>query len=256
MYRLLILYFLFQILIGCKGNEEDQKPAQGVQGNKPELPQARFELSDKIVPVGYSIHLYNSSTKAVRYEWNFGNGDIHNSTEFNTSHHYNVSGTYTITLKAYNLNNDVSTFTKTIEVGEVYLAAVQVDKIKFLNPANQPWDNDGTGPDIEFRVAPMHLGTQNPNWFFSNHLRDNFTQTMLPFYHKLSTPLKIYGENLGYTQVSHLYYFGLFEMNGAVTNMDMFITNGAPEYFDTQKGTSIRNLTAPDYDITLFFEVY
>ncbi|MBK0401897.1 PKD domain-containing protein [Adhaeribacter sp. BT258] len=248
-----VLFYLCVVFLlnGCGGKEKDPDP---IQGNKAELPVASFDLFDKIVPTGYTIRPQNSSTKAVRYEWKFGDGET--SSDLNPSHHYNNPGTYIITLNAYNLNHEVSIVSKTIKVGEVYLTGVKLNKINFMNPVNQPWDTDGTGPDIEFRVAPLLLGGQNPDWIFHEHLRNDFTPAMLPYQYKLRTPLKVFGNNLNYNLASGLYYFGLFEMNGSVTNREMFYTNSSPNYFDTQIGNSVLDLPTPDYDMTLYFEVY
>ncbi|MFC5269463.1 PKD domain-containing protein [Adhaeribacter terreus] len=247
------LYFLFVVFLlsGCGAKEKDPDP---IPGNKAELPVASFDLFDKIVPTGYTVRPQNFSSNAVRYEWNFGDGET--SSDLRPSHHYNNPGTYTITLKAYNFNNEVSSVSKTVKVGEVYLTGLKLNKINFKNPTNQPWDADGTGPDIEFRVAPLLIGGQNPDWIFHEHLGYNFTPAMLPYNYTLKKPLKVYGNNLNYNLASGLYYFGLFEMNGSATNLEMFYTNSSPNYFDTQVGNSVLELPTPNYDMTLYFEVY
>lgn len=250
MYKYLFFLFSWFVLVGCK-EEEDVQLTQGMPA---ELPQASFYLTDKIVPVGYALRPDNNSAKAVSYEWDFGNGE--KSVELNPVFHYNKPGTYTITLKAFNIKNEAHTVTTQIRVGEVYLVSLKLNKINFKNGANQPWDSDGSGPDIEFRVAPRIYGNQSPNWIFREHLGNNFTPASLPFTYKLKSPLKVYGNNLSYQLFGDLYYYGLFEMNGAVTNMEMFQTNSSPDYFDTQNGNSVLELPTPMYDMTLYYEVY
>jgi gliding motility-associated-like protein len=60
------------------------------------------------------VRFTNSSNGAIRYLWNFGDGE--NSTEINPSHQYNATGTYKAELIAYNSSNCSDTFRLDVRV--------------------------------------------------------------------------------------------------------------------------------------------
>ena len=62
-------------------------------------PLAQFNYVAKKPEAPAPIEFKNTSQKAERYEWNFGDGKTSN--EINTQHTYKHSGSYTVTLKAY-----------------------------------------------------------------------------------------------------------------------------------------------------------
>ncbi len=62
-------------------------------------PMAQFKASEKKVTAPADITFTNTSKKADRYEWDFGDGTT--SIEQNPTHHYVKSGQYLVTLKAF-----------------------------------------------------------------------------------------------------------------------------------------------------------
>jgi PKD repeat protein len=64
-------------------------------------PTANFSFKDLNLPIGQaSFTFINLSTGAVRYLWDFGDGNTSNS--YNPTHSYNSYGDYSITLIAFN----------------------------------------------------------------------------------------------------------------------------------------------------------
>ncbi|HLP13161.1 MAG TPA: PKD domain-containing protein [Flavobacteriales bacterium] len=62
-------------------------------------PTANFSVSNEIPLINEVVSFNNGSTEASVYEWDFGDGE--QSSEQSPDHAYQMEGTYTITLKAY-----------------------------------------------------------------------------------------------------------------------------------------------------------
>src|SRR5690606_11586504 len=66
--------------------------------------QSGFELQDGQDTAGcapFDVTFENTSTMAVNYVWDFGDGSS-TSSQFSPTHTYTDAGTYTVTLYAYN----------------------------------------------------------------------------------------------------------------------------------------------------------
>jgi PKD repeat protein len=85
-------------------------------------PIANFSFDGTSKPAPVSIQFTNTSSDAVEYSWDFGDGG--SSTEENPSHQYKNAGTYTITLLAKNKKGDSNILTKPIIVLEAPTIAV------------------------------------------------------------------------------------------------------------------------------------
>ncbi len=73
----------------------------------PPIPKLQFIISFEGVSSSLQIKLQNTSTDAARYEWDFGDGQT--STSSNpASHTYVTSGSFRISLTAYNANDSKS----------------------------------------------------------------------------------------------------------------------------------------------------
>lgn len=102
--RLHFLLFtaLVAVVTSCK-SKNDPDPTDV-------LPQADFSYSTSELNVSF----VNNSQNATSFEWNFG--DNSSAMTRNPTHTYSRSGTYTVTLTAYNKNYECSTRTKDINV--------------------------------------------------------------------------------------------------------------------------------------------
>jgi gliding motility-associated-like protein len=77
-------------------------------------PQAQFDWAPNPPTPNTFVTFTNQSSGAVRYLWNFGDGD--SSTLFNPQHLYNESGSYTAELIAYNAAGCPDTFKLEVDV--------------------------------------------------------------------------------------------------------------------------------------------
>lgn len=77
-------------------------------------PVARFTWAPNPPQRNTATQFTNLSTGAVRYLWDFGE-DGETSTEVNPRHQFNATGSFTVTLTAYNQNNCDSTVSLTVQ---------------------------------------------------------------------------------------------------------------------------------------------
>ncbi|MGC9472270.1 MAG: PKD domain-containing protein [Bacteroidales bacterium] len=130
-------------------------------------PEAGFSVESRIVEAGEDIYFTNESLDAVSYEWDFGDGYI--SYETHPVHHYNATGTYTVTLTAYSRDDladrvfmDITVLPQTVvnilvleyydeyEVpgAEVTLYYTYDDWYDFIDPVITGWTNQAG--EVEF----------------------------------------------------------------------------------------------------------
>ena len=94
------------------------------------------------------IVFQNTSTNADSYLWDFGDGTV--STDSCPTRTYDSASTYNITLRAICRSTgrfDTAAQQITITPGRVFLEAISVVQIPFINSAGLPWDI-GSGPDL------------------------------------------------------------------------------------------------------------
>ena len=77
-------------------------------------PQSNFMASKTSIEKGETVQFTNSSINAVRYEWDFGNGE--SSVIKNPTMKFDEAGSYTVTLSAYNEEEKVHSSSSRIEV--------------------------------------------------------------------------------------------------------------------------------------------
>jgi peptidyl-prolyl cis-trans isomerase B (cyclophilin B) len=101
--------------------------------------RARFSMPDTS-RVYEAIAFANASQKAVRYEWDFGDGKT--STEATPTHKYHFSGLYSVKLTAYDARNRSRSATRTIRISPPDRCLVQIqtpmgDMVLQLSDATQ-----------------------------------------------------------------------------------------------------------------------
>lgn len=134
---------LATLLFGCKDDDPLPAPIAGWET----LPNAnRLEI-------GKPIKFVNLSTNADSFLWDFGDGNT--STGIAPSHTYSESGSYTVKLTATTVDNQTSEEVKVIEVRKRVLVGFTLANISFVDANGEPWDDDGTGPDITFVLGPQ-----------------------------------------------------------------------------------------------------
>ncbi|TXB61884.1 peptidylprolyl isomerase [Phaeodactylibacter luteus] len=88
-------------------------------------PVARFSLESTQQRVLQPIPFDNKSEKAVRYEWDFGDGKTAEAES--PEHRYKASGAYTVTLTAYNEKGKARKASQTIEVAPPKACLVEIE---------------------------------------------------------------------------------------------------------------------------------
>lgn len=112
-----------------------------------------------VVFVGEYVEFFNTSVEALTYNWEFGDG--YESELESPVYSYDDPGTYTVTLIAYGTNNNVDTYSKTIQVVEGINSVLRITVLEYyeLFPVDGAsvilFDtySDWETHDIDFSVA-------------------------------------------------------------------------------------------------------
>ena len=145
--NLLLGLILAMVVVSC--SEKDPLP----------LSNASFEWLT-IAPERYQeVKFENLSSNAKTYEWDFGDGSAI-STEIAPIHTYGESGDFIVSLKAYTEDDQVSTETKVLDIGERYLTGMYITNISPNDAEGNPWDDDGTGPDVLMQFGPVNFESE------------------------------------------------------------------------------------------------
>ena len=164
-------------LSGCNKNESFPAPKSG------------FEVVTEFPEVGLPVKFSNLSTNAATYSWDFGDGTDSTNTSIAPEHTYTAPGTYTVSLTSTTADNQTSTETKEVKIGQRYLIEVDVLAFPDSDPNGDPWHDDGTNPDLMLYFAPSAQPTDSAlRTYFSPVIRDigKGDTTKLPFYLSLS----------------------------------------------------------------------
>ena len=114
---------------------------------------AEFNIASIAPEVNVEVQFENLSLNADAYSWDYGDGN-RDSLVINPTHTYDSPGTYTVTLRAYTKDGQMSESFSDIEVGERYLTGMYLININMTDEEGNPWDNDGSGPDVFFQFFP------------------------------------------------------------------------------------------------------
>ena len=153
---LIVVVPFILFLIACE--EKDPLP----------LSNASFRVSS-IAPEAFNEIIFeNLSTNAISYEWDFGDGS-EKSNEKAPVHTYDESADFIVTLKAFTTDNQVSTETQVINVGQRYLTGMYFANINMKDAQGNPWDDDGSGPDVLMQFGPSSFeGEEDIVGFFQD----------------------------------------------------------------------------------------
>ena len=124
------------------------------------LPQSSFDVftisPEKDLPVRFE----NRSTNAATYEWNFGDGSAV-STEIAPIHTYEESGEFIVSLTSFSEDDQKSTETRVIKIGDRYLTGMYIININMKDGNGDPWDEDGSGPDVLMQLGPVDFESED-----------------------------------------------------------------------------------------------
>ncbi len=110
-------------------------------------------LSHFAPEVDVPIKFENLSLNASSYKWDFGDGAF-DSLNIAPEHTYSDPGTYTVKLTAYTEDGQMSEAIDDIVIGERFLTGMFLININMNDPEGNPWDEDGSGPDVLYQLGP------------------------------------------------------------------------------------------------------
>jgi hypothetical protein len=142
----LVLTASIALLISC--NSDDPLP----------LSTANFEVVSIAPEVGVPVKFENLSFNASAYAWDFGDGNK-DSLTIAPEHTYQQRGDYTVRMRAYTDDGQVSEAVQQVSVGERFLTGMFIWSISMVDQNGDPWDDDGSGPDVLFALGPADATT-------------------------------------------------------------------------------------------------
>ncbi len=144
--------------------------------NPAPMPQSGFVVSKTLIESGEVVSFTNNSQNAIRYEWDFGNGQ--SATIQNPTMQYNQPGSYVVSLSAFNEDNQAQVSTIIVKVGERYLKSFTIKQISFLDQSGLAHDSDGSGPDIFFYAGKAYNPKEYYTFYFENLKPDDLPITL------------------------------------------------------------------------------
>ena len=185
-----LLWTLLLIITGCGDENNPVAPVPD--------PVASFSYSGSTVTPA-QITFINQSENADRFYWDFGDGRT--SIQTNPVITFQTAGTFTTMLIASSSATskaDTATGSLTLTPGSVFLQSVTIIDIPWLDGAGGPWDNNGTGPDLQLFVS------QSGNALLESGEMANVTENSFPI------RLNVLPEYL-LTDWSNAYRFDLYD---------------------------------------------
>lgn len=182
---------------------------------------------------GKTVNFENKSTNAVSYYWDFGDGET-SQTESPT-YTYKNEGTYTVELRAYNLDNEKSTKQKDViinnnngnqggndkdKITKCRIKSYTVKSISFVDDNGDDWDFLD-GPDIYMRIYDGDKLLLNN----SNNRVEDVTKSDLPFTISLNYTL---------TDLNKVYTFVLCDYDPTFVE-EMYVFDYRPRDFVSDK---------------------
>ena len=129
-------------------------------------------------------NLKNLSLNADSYAWDYGDGKS-DTLVIDPEHIYEEPGSYTVKLTAYTQDGQKSEALQDVDVGRRYLIGMGLISINMNDENGDPWDDDGSGPDVLYIMGPADESSDDVG-FFADSLNVG----------SLSTPLGISDQNL------------------------------------------------------------
>ena len=178
------------------------------------LSSASFAITTVSPEIHLPIKFENLSTNASTYKWDFGDGS-ESSTEIAPIHTYEESGDFIVSLTAFTEDDQESTETRVIKVGERYLTGMFLININMKDSNGNPWDNDGSGPDVLMQLGPVDFESEDEiEGFFVDSLNVGTFQTPIGI-----TTIDLLSENYKLTDED---FFILLEEVDTVNNEPIY----------------------------------
>ncbi len=117
------------------------------------ISKADFKITSVSPEVDVPVQFENLSLNASAYVWDYGDG-MKDSLAIDPEHTYDTPGTYTVKMTAYTDDGQMSEALKDVKVGKRYLTGMYIININMEDENGNPWDDDGSGPDVLFQLGP------------------------------------------------------------------------------------------------------
>lgn len=138
---------------------------------------ANFKVTTIAPEVDLPVQFENLSLKAASYAWDFGDGTT-DSLTIDPSHTYDDPGSYMVTLSAYTDDGQKSESMQEVNVGKRYLTGMYIANISMVDENGNPWDDDGSGPDVLFQLGPTDAQSLDDlSFVYIDSLNVGFFQT-------------------------------------------------------------------------------
>ncbi len=141
------------------------------------ISKAGFEIiNESKLEKNIPVKFVNLSTNSATFKWDFGDGTS-DSTNISPEHTYTEDGNFDVTLSATTEDGQISTETQSLDIKTRVLVAFTVANISFVDPDGNPWDDDGTGPDLVFIFGAQSADIED---FIFTDTTHNLTPADLP----------------------------------------------------------------------------
>lgn len=142
--------------------------------------KADFKITSVAPEIDAPVQFENLSLNASAFVWDYGDG-FKDSLVIDPSHIYSEPGDYVVKMTAYTEDGQKSEALKDIEVGERFLTGMWLININMVDSLGNPWDDDGSGPDVLYQLFPEDISSEEEYvWVFYDSLNvgtQNFTPT-------------------------------------------------------------------------------
>lgn len=118
------------------------------------ISKADFKITSIAPEVDVPVQFENLSLNAAVYAWDFGDG-FTDSLTIDPTHTYEDPGSYVVKLTAYTQDGQKSESIQDVDVGERYLTGMYIMNINMKDENGDPWDDDGSGPDVLYQLGPQ-----------------------------------------------------------------------------------------------------
>lgn len=135
------------------------------------LSVANFKITSIAPEIDIPIQFESLSTNTSSVAWDFGDGTTDTLT-LDPTHTYTESGSYTVKMTAYTEDGQKSESLQDIDVGERYLTGMFLININMVDSLGNPWDDDGSGPDVLYQLFPTRndITEEDYVWVFYDSL--------------------------------------------------------------------------------------
>lgn len=114
---------------------------------------AAFKITSIAPEVDIPVQFENLSLNASSYTWDYGDGTF-DSLTIDPEHLYEEPGSYTVKMTAYTEDGQKSEAINDVDVGQRYLTGMFLINISMKDADGEPWDDDGSGPDVLYQLFP------------------------------------------------------------------------------------------------------